>query len=167
VQGSVSPAWFWFVRCCCWQGSWDRKAHHGGERELRFPSGAMALGQMALGAAEMAAAIGALYVLMPASQTGSFGEFSMLYIGAVLLGIASHAPGGVGVFEATMLALSSGRNRAAILAALLLYRALYNFAPFVMASLAFAAEEILAAVNSKAGRGGSAAPGAGTGPPAP
>ena len=139
-----------------------------GAREFRFPSGAAALGQMALGAAEMSAAIGALYVLMPAGQAGSFAGFSAVYIGAVLLGIASHAPGGIGVFEAAMLALSSsGRDRGGVLAALLLYRVLYNFVPFILAALAFAAEEILVAVNSRAGRGRSAAPGAGTGPPAP
>lgn len=121
-------------------------------REFRFPSGASALGQMLLGAAEMAAAIGALYVLMP-DQAGSFAGFALAYIGAVLLGIVSHAPGGVGVFEAAMLALSPGQDRAASLAALLLYRVIYNLAPFVLAVLALGVEETLAAVNSKAGRG--------------
>ena len=77
-----------------------------GKFDLRLPSGKLALAQMGLGAIEMAAAIGALYVLMPAGAFPSFPAFSTLYIGAVLLGIASHAPGGIGVFEATMLALS-------------------------------------------------------------
>ncbi len=118
---------------------------------LRLPSGRMALVQMALGAIEMAAAIGGLYVLMPPGATPSFAAFSMLYIGAVLLGIASHAPGGLGVFEAAMLALSGSQLRAAILAALLLYRVIYNLAPFILAGLALAAEELRAAVNSKEG----------------
>jgi phosphatidylglycerol lysyltransferase len=134
-----------------WLGPGKRIALGG--REFRLPSGMSALGQMVLGAVEMGSAIGALYILLPPGQAGSFAEFSALYIGAVLLGIASHAPGGLGVFEATMLALSSGHDRAATLAALLLYRVIYNLGPFVLAALAFAGEEILAAVNSRADRG--------------
>jgi len=124
-----------------------------GGREFCLPSGRMALGQMALGAVEMAAAIGALYTLMPAGETASFAEFSALYVGAVLLGIVSHAPGGIGVFEATVLAVSSAQERGTILVALLLYRVIYNLAPFALAALAFAADEILAAVHARAGRG--------------
>jgi uncharacterized membrane protein YbhN (UPF0104 family) len=121
-----------------------------GKFDLRLPSGKLALGQMVLGAIEMAAAIGSLYVLMPAGAFPSFADFSTLYIGAVLLGIASHAPGGLGVFEATMLALSPGQDRAGLLAALLLYRLVYNIGPFILAGLAFAAEEARAALNLRA-----------------
>jgi uncharacterized membrane protein YbhN (UPF0104 family) len=121
-----------------------------GGRKFRLPSGATALKQMALGSVEMASAIGALYVLMPEEQTGSFAHFSLIYIGAVLLGIVSHAPGGIGVFEAAMLALSSGQDRAAALVALVLYRLIYNLGPFALAVLALAAEEILARLSSKA-----------------
>jgi uncharacterized membrane protein YbhN (UPF0104 family) len=121
-----------------------------GKFDLRLPSGKLALAQMGLGAIEMAAAIGALYVLMPAGAFPSFPVFSTLYIGAVLLGIASHAPGGLGVFEATMLALSPGQDRAAIMAGLLLYRLVYNIGPFVLAGLGFAAEEARVALNLRA-----------------
>jgi len=121
-----------------------------GKFSLRLPSGKLALAQMALGAIEMASAIGALYVLMPAGTFPSFAAFSTFYIGAVLLGIASHAPGGLGVFEAAMLALSAGHDRAGILAALLLYRLIYNIGPFILAALAFAGEEMRAAINLRA-----------------
>jgi uncharacterized membrane protein YbhN (UPF0104 family) len=121
-----------------------------GKFSLRLPSGKLALAQMALGAVEMASAIGALYVLMPTGAFPSFPAFATLYIGAVLLGIASHAPGGLGVFEAAMLSLSAGYDRAGILAALLLYRLIYNIGPFVLAALAFAGEEMRAALNLRA-----------------
>lgn len=121
-----------------------------GKFDLRLPSGKLGLAQMGLGAIEMAAAIGSLYILMPAGAFPSFPAFSTLYIGAVLLGIASHAPGGLGVFEATMLSLSPGQDRAAILAPLLLYRLVYNIGPFILAGLAFAAEEARAALNLRA-----------------
>ncbi len=126
------------------------KAIMAAGREFSLPSGTTALKQMALGTVEMASAIGALYVLMPEGQIGSFAHFSILYIGAVLLGIVSHAPGGIGVFEATMLTLSSGQDRAAILAALLLYRLVYNLGPFALAVLALGTDEILVRISSKA-----------------
>lgn len=118
-------------------------------RTFVLPPGRVALVQMALGAVEMASAIGALYMLMPDRTTIAFPAFSAVYIGAVLLGIASHAPGGLGVFEATMLTIAQGDSLAAIVAALLLYRMVYNFIPFALAALVLAGEEIRVAISSK------------------
>jgi phosphatidylglycerol lysyltransferase len=118
---------------------------------LALPHAKVALAQIIVGGAEMASAIGALYVLMPAGFSQSFAVFSTVYVGAVLLGIISHSPGGLGVFEATILALGKGGERSGVLVALLIYRLIYNLGPFLLASLAFAAEEIHAALSSKAG----------------
>ena len=94
------------------------------------PSARAALLQMALGAVESASAIGALYVLLPADLSPPFSVFAVGCIAAVALGVASHVPGGVGVFEASITALVGGAGRADLLAALLLYRAIYNLLPF-------------------------------------
>jgi uncharacterized membrane protein YbhN (UPF0104 family) len=99
-----------------------------------LPSARMALAQMAIGAVESAAAVGALYVLLPADLAPPFVVFAVGCIAAVALGLLAHAPGGVGVFEAGVTALLSGAGRADLLAALLLYRALYNLLPFVLAT---------------------------------
>lgn len=131
-----------------WLG--DGKSINRWALRLRLPSTRQALAQMGLGAVEMASAIGALYVLMPAGAVPTFPVFSAIYIGAVLLGIASHAPGGLGVFEAAMLALANGQDHAGILAALLLYRLIYNLGPFLLASLALAVDEMRAIFSSKA-----------------
>jgi uncharacterized membrane protein YbhN (UPF0104 family) len=111
-----------------------------GRREvvvLRFrqplPSARMVLALMATGAVESAAAIGALYVLLPADLAPSFSLFAIGCIGAVALGLLAHAPGGIGVFEASVTALLSGAGRADLLAALLLYRVVYNLVPFTLA----------------------------------
>lgn len=117
---------------------------------LKLPSTRAALAQMGLGAVEMASAVAALYVLIPDAAAASFPAFCALYIGAVLLGIASHAPGGLGVFEAAMLVGSPAQGRAGILAALLLYRVIYNLGPFVLAAAALAGEEARAALSSTA-----------------
>ena len=119
---------------------------------LKLPSTRMALAQMVLGAVELESAIGALYVLIPENFAASLPAFCALYISAVLLGIISHAPGGLGVFEAAMLAGSPVQGRAAILAALLLYRLLYNLSPFLLAAAALAGKEMRAALSSRADR---------------
>lgn len=85
-----------------------------------------------MGSIEMAASIGALYVLMPAVTMPQPASFVLLFISATLLGIVSHVPGGIGVFEAAMLAALPSDHRADILTALLAYRVIYNLLPFVL-----------------------------------
>lgn len=109
---------------------------------LMLPDTGTAAIQIILSAMEMAAAIGALYILLPESIAVSFLTFSAAYMGAVLLGIISHAPGGIGVFEAMMLSLVGAHDPAGLLAALLLYRLLYNFLPFILAITALAIFEM-------------------------
>ena len=89
------------------------------------------LQQIIIGIIEMGAVITALYVLMP-SQNIEFSSFALLYISATVLGIVSGSPGGIGVFEATMLSAYPD-NKAEVLAALLLYRIIYNLIPFGLA----------------------------------
>ena len=108
---------------------------------LALPSCASAALQLAIAAIEMSAAIGALYVLMPV-RAASFAGFAAAYIAAVLLGVVSHAPGGIGVFEAAMLSFTGGQDEAGILAALLLYRLIYNLLPFGLSALALGAFEL-------------------------
>lgn len=103
---------------------------------LSLPSWRLAGLQMAISAVEMGAAIGALYLLMPTDAIPHLLAFAAAYIGAVLLGIVSHAPGGIGVFEAVMLSLAGGHDRAGVLVALLLYRLFYNLLPFVLTTIA-------------------------------
>ena len=54
-----------------------------------------------------------------AARTSSLPVFATLYSFAAMLGIASHAPGGLGVFEATILQ-GVGGSQDAVLASLLL-----------------------------------------------
>ena len=59
-----------------------------------------------------------------------------------MLGIASHAPGGLGVFEATILLALSGLSREGVLGALLLFRLCYYLVPFVVALALLGAYEV-------------------------
>ena len=85
------------------------------------PARCLTLGQMALGVIDVCSAAGALYVLLPKGDDSASSAFSALYSFAAMLGIASHAPGGLGVFEATMLD-GVGGSSDAVLASLLLFR---------------------------------------------
>ncbi len=122
-------AWLW------WLSRGPRELVLGRLR-LPMPGAALALSLMLLGAVESGTAIGALYVLLPVDLAPPFDVFAVGCIAAVVLGVVAHTPGGLGVFEASMTAILSGRGRPDLLAALLLYRLLYNLLPFTLAAAA-------------------------------
>ena len=86
----------------------------------------------------------ALYVLMPNDLGVGFPYFFTIYVCAIAVGILSHAPGGIGVFEATLIAGLGASGRSDVIAALLLYRVVYTFLPFAIASLSIAITTALA-----------------------
>ncbi len=79
-----------------------------------------------------------LYVLMPDDLGVGFPFFFTVYIAAIAVGILSHAPGGLGVFEATLIAGLGASGRPDVIAALLLYRVIYTFLPFAVTCLSIA-----------------------------
>jgi uncharacterized membrane protein YbhN (UPF0104 family) len=99
------------------------------------PVAAHALLLGALGFLEMGAAVAALYVLLPAGPVAP-ALFALVFLGAMVFGLASHVPGGLGVFEAAMLAALAPAPVAGVLAALLAYRAIYNLGPFAVTGVA-------------------------------
>src|ERR1700728_1898988 len=92
---------------------------------FKLPGPRLTLGQMALGVIDICSASAALYVLLPRDNRLGFPAFATLYSFAAVLGIASHAPGGIGVFEATILQGVGGSSQDAVLASLLLFRGVY------------------------------------------
>ena len=112
-----------------------------GRWAIALPGSGAALLQMLVGGVEMSAAIGAMYLLLPAEIAPSFADFVPVYLAALLAGIVSHAPGGLGVFEAILLGAFPAQARADVLAGLLCYRLVYNLLPFALAALALAVFE--------------------------
>jgi uncharacterized membrane protein YbhN (UPF0104 family) len=92
-----------------------------------------------IGLLEMGAAVSAFAVLVPAGALPQGPLLVLLFVSAMALGIVSHAPGGLGVFEATILSAAPESRRAEVLAALLGYRVLYNLLPCTLALVAIAA----------------------------
>lgn len=109
--------------------------------KLDFPDATAAASQMVVGGIEMIAAIGALYVLLPVGTAPPFIDFLPIYVGAVVAGLISNVPGGLGVFEVIVLAAFPPHARAGVLAAMLCYRLTYSLVPFALAAAALGAFE--------------------------
>ena len=105
-----------------------------GRWSIALPGPGAALLQMLVGGVEMSAAIGAMYLLLPPEIAPPLADFVPIYLAALLAGIVSHAPGGLGVFEALLLGAFPAQARADVLAGLLCYRLVYNLLPFVVAA---------------------------------
>jgi phosphatidylglycerol lysyltransferase len=98
-------------------------------REFQLPSPRIAVGQVFIPLIDYALAGTVLYVLLPAGSL-SFSEFAGVYAASVALGFISHVPGGLGVFESLVVALTSTRvSGDQALAALLGYRVIYYLVP--------------------------------------
>ncbi|MFC2969462.1 bifunctional lysylphosphatidylglycerol flippase/synthetase MprF [Acidimangrovimonas pyrenivorans] len=109
--------------------------------ELRAPSPGILLGQLAFTAIDTCAAALALYVLMPQGAP-DFLTFLVVYATAVMVGVLSHVPGGLGVFESVVIAaLPAGVSVEHAAVALLLFRMIYYLVPFGIAMLAISINE--------------------------
>lgn len=101
---------------------------------VALPSFQMTFGQLALGAADISLAASALYFVLPPDAAMSFPGFIGIYVAAMTIGVLSHAPGGLGVFEAVMLLAFSHVEPGALFGSLLVYRCLYYLLPFGLAA---------------------------------
>ena len=111
-----------------------------GKRELKAGGFALTLPNARVGAAlagagvlDLSGAALTLYVLMPGDIVQNLPFFFTIFFGAVGLGMLSHSPGGLGVFEATIIAGLGAAGRSDVLVALLLYRLVYTIFPFILA----------------------------------
>jgi len=110
---------------------------------LELPGFRLTSGQLLLGAIDLIFASAVLFVLLPDGHGLDFMTFVAIYVFGCLLGIASNAPGGIGVFEVTILNMVPSPSTEALLAALLLFRVVYYFVPFVLAFALLGAHEVL------------------------
>ncbi|MEK4032759.1 lysylphosphatidylglycerol synthase domain-containing protein [Methylocystis sp. IM3] len=125
---------------CAWVALEPRRIRLRGH-VLELPGPGSTLAQLVVGAADLCAAAAALYVLLPQGVDLQFEAFLAVYVLACILGVVSHAPGGIGVFEATMLHALPGPSQGSVLASLLLFRIVYYFVPFIAALAVLGADE--------------------------
>jgi uncharacterized membrane protein YbhN (UPF0104 family) len=110
---------------------------------VRLPSGPLVLLQIVVGLLDLTAAAVSMYVLLPAGLDIGLFRLMAVFIAATLLGFASHAPAGLGVFDATILIGLGSESREPLLAALLMFRFLYHFVPLSIALVLFGGVEVL------------------------
>lgn len=115
-----------------WVGSEPRSLRWG-LRELPLPGARSTVGQLAVGLADMAFASAALYLLLPDSADIGYLLFVGVFAVAMTLGVLSHVPGGIGVFETVILIAVPGAPATELLASLLAFRCLYYLLPLLVA----------------------------------
>jgi glycosyltransferase 2 family protein len=116
---------------------------------VRLPSGPLVLLQIIVGLLDLTAAAVSMYVLLPAGLDIGLFRLMAVFIAATLLGFASHAPAGLGVFDATILIGLGSESREPLLAALLMFRFLYHFVPLSIALVLFGGVEALRRLRAK------------------
>jgi phosphatidylglycerol lysyltransferase len=99
---------------------------------LPLPSAAQATAQIGIALLDTGAAAAALFVLVPDAMPSLLPAFVLAYALGVVAAAVTHVPGGIGVFEAVVLALLPG-DRTIILAALVAYRVIYYLLPLGIA----------------------------------
>jgi uncharacterized membrane protein YbhN (UPF0104 family) len=133
-------AWVWSAPREIGRGGWS----------VRLPSGPSTLLQMCIGIIDLACCALAMYMLLPGEPNIGFITLAVIFVSATLLGFASHAPGGLGVFDAAMLVALWQFDKEDLLAGLLLFRVLYYLTPFAIALVILGVREIL--LNMKGAR---------------
>ena len=104
----------WLNRCIagvtlwCWRpisaGCGARRAKSGAANgKCNLPSGPSTLLQIGIGILDLGCCALAMYMLLPDEPNIGFVTLAVVFVSATLLGFASHAPGGLGVFDAAML----------------------------------------------------------------
>jgi phosphatidylglycerol lysyltransferase len=110
--------------------------------ELPLPRPAIAVAQVVVSSLDWVLAAAVLYAVLPTGGPGFLqllGAFAL----AQLLGLASHVPGGIGVFDGTIvLLLRPWMESGAVLPALIVYRAVYYLTPLSLAVVVLVADEL-------------------------
>jgi uncharacterized membrane protein YbhN (UPF0104 family) len=125
--------WVWTASRQLGRGGWT----------VQLPNGPSTLLQITIGIFDLGCCALAMYMLLPAEPNIGFVTLLVIFVTATLLGFASHAPGGLGVFDATMLVALWEFDKEDLLAGLLLFRLLYYITPFVIALIMLGIREAL------------------------
>jgi glycosyltransferase 2 family protein len=114
---------------------------------VTLPGGPLTLLQIGIGIVDLAFCALAMYMVLPGEPNIGFVTLAVIFVAATLLGFASHAPGGIGVFDAAMLVALWQFDKEELLAGLLLFRLLYYIVPFALSLLILGGRELLLAAR--------------------
>jgi phosphatidylglycerol lysyltransferase len=100
---------------------------------LPIAHGRQAVAQLIVAVADVAMACAALLVLLPGFGLAHFGTFFLAYALAMVIALVTHVPGGLGVFEAVLVATLPRTPAGDLVAALIAYRLIYYWIPLAVA----------------------------------
>jgi glycosyltransferase 2 family protein len=131
--------WVWSAPREIGQGQW----------KVKLPSGPSTLLQIVIGLFDLGFCTLAMYMLLPNEPHVGFVTLMVVFVSATMLGFASHAPGGLGVFDAAMLVALWQFEKEDLIAGLLVFRLLYYIVPFVFALIILGVREVFFMRGSK------------------
>lgn len=106
-------------------------------QRFALPKLRISLAQIGVSAVDWAIASGVLFLLLPAQNELDYGSFFGIYLLAIAAKVISNVPGGLGVFEATIIAFMPSEVTSASVASLLVYRGVYLLLPLLIALILF------------------------------
>jgi uncharacterized membrane protein YbhN (UPF0104 family) len=142
AQATGAPSWLWrlaagtalslVIAYVVWGAFFHRPLRWRG-REFALPSTGATLTQIFFGVADLLAVAAALYVLLPAELLLSYAEVLAIFMTALVLGLLSHVPGSLGVFESAVILLvqPTEAQTLPLIGTLLTFRAVYYLLPLV------------------------------------
>lgn len=109
--------------------------------QLQLPPATVLFRLIVLAVVDIALVAYIIHMLIPASTQVSYLEVFSAYVQAITVGIISHVPGGLGVFELTMVTSLPKVDKTTLLSVLLLFRILYYLIPFILGIVSFVLHE--------------------------
>ena len=115
--------------------------------QVTLPGGPLTLLQIGIGIVDLTFCALAMYMLVPDEPNLGFATVAVIFVSATLLGFASAAPGGLGVFDAAMLVALWQFDKEELLAGLLLFRLIYYVIPFALSLVILGIRELILATR--------------------
>ncbi len=102
---------------------------------LVYPRPAITIRQLIAAPAELLGAAGIIYFVLPEAGNPGFLAVLAVFLASFSAALASHAPGGLGVFEIIFITAMPDIPKVQVLAALLVFRLLYLLVPLAFAAV--------------------------------
>ncbi len=124
-------------------GTWFHRPIRIGGQVFELPCARVTALQILLGVTDLGCVAAALHVLLPNELGLGYFETLGVFVAAITLGLISHVPGSLGVFEGAALVLidPAPELTAAVIGALIMFRACYYMLPLLLGSILFAGLE--------------------------
>lgn len=126
--------------------------------KLQYPRPAVMARQLLAAPLELLGAAGIIYFALPEQGNPGFAAVLGVFLASFSAALASHAPGGLGVFELVFLKAMPDIPQAQVLAALLIFRLFYLMIPFALAIVVVLLYERSRLARAWKGRVGDAIP---------